>query len=89
MPFGMFFSVDLSCLGLCLDKHLICTLVGGPLTTLKSVAVWKMVPLCLLWCLRKEQNDRSFEDHEMTLEEIKARLVRGTDLLNGMIDPIE
>jgi hypothetical protein len=76
VPFGKFFSVNLGYLKLCLDKHLICTLVGGPLTTLRCVAVWKMVPLCLLWCLWKEQNDRSFEDREMTLEEIKARLVR-------------
>jgi hypothetical protein len=34
--------------------------------------VWKMVPLCLLWCLWREINYRSFEDREKTLEEIKA-----------------
>jgi hypothetical protein len=33
--------------------------------------MWKMVP-CLLWCLWREQNDRNFEDQEMTLEEIKT-----------------
>jgi hypothetical protein len=38
----------------------------------QSAAVWKMVPLCLLWCLWREMNDRSFEDRERTLEEIKS-----------------
>jgi hypothetical protein len=28
----------------------------------RSVAVWKMVPLCVLWCLWRERNDRCFED---------------------------
>jgi hypothetical protein len=34
--------------------------------------VWKLVPLCLLWCLWRERNDKSFEDPEITLEEIKC-----------------
>jgi hypothetical protein len=29
---------------------------------LRSVAVWKMAPICLLWCLWREINNRSFED---------------------------
>ena len=29
-----------------------------------SAIVWKIVPLCLLWCLWQEKNDRSFEDSE-------------------------
>jgi hypothetical protein len=32
-------------------------------------AVWKMMP-CLMWCLWKERNGRSFEDHERTSEEL-------------------
>jgi Ca2+/Na+ antiporter len=32
--------------------------------------VWKMVPTCILWCLWGEMNDRSFEDQEMTMDEI-------------------
>jgi hypothetical protein len=36
------------------------------------VAVWKMVPLCLLWFLWRERNNRSFEDCARTLEEIKS-----------------
>jgi hypothetical protein len=34
--------------------------------------VWKMVHLYLLWCLWTERNDKSFEDCERTLEEIKS-----------------
>jgi len=33
-------------------------------------AVWK-IPPCLMWCLWRERNDRSFEDHERTLVELK------------------
>jgi hypothetical protein len=35
-----------------------------------SFAVWKMVPICLFWCLCREMNNRSFEDLESTLYEI-------------------
>jgi hypothetical protein len=28
---------------------------------LRSAAVWKMVPTCLLWCLWREKNNKSFE----------------------------
>jgi hypothetical protein len=34
--------------------------------------VWKMVRSCLLWCLWKERNSRSYEDCDRTLEEIKS-----------------
>jgi hypothetical protein len=38
-----------------------------------SAVVWKKVPSCLLWCLMlRERNNTSFEDHERTLDEIKA-----------------
>ena len=32
--------------------------------------MWKMVPMCLFWCVWKEMNDRSYEDKEKTLGEI-------------------
>jgi hypothetical protein len=35
-----------------------------------SAVVWKMVPCCLLWCLRRERNDRQFEDKERIIEEL-------------------
>jgi hypothetical protein len=38
----------------------------------RSAAVWKTVSSCPMWCLWREINDRSFEDREKTLEEIKS-----------------
>jgi len=35
----------------------------------RSGVVWKMMYTCLLWCLRREMNYRSFKDRERTLEE--------------------
>jgi hypothetical protein len=35
-----------------------------------SAALWKIVLICLFWCLWKEMNNMSFEDLESTLEEI-------------------
>jgi hypothetical protein len=34
---------------------------------LKRVVVWNIVPSCLLWCLWRKQNNRSFEDCERNL----------------------
>lgn len=33
--------------------------------------VWKMVPICILWCVWQECNDRTFEDKEHPLEELR------------------
>jgi hypothetical protein len=38
----------------------------------RSAGLWKMVHSCLLWCLWRESNDRSFEDHERTPEEFES-----------------
>jgi len=38
----------------------------------RNVVVWRMVPLCVLWCLWREKNDRYFEDRERNLEELKS-----------------
>jgi hypothetical protein len=35
----------------------------------RSGVVWKMMYTCLLWCLWREMNYRSFKDRERTLEE--------------------
>jgi hypothetical protein len=37
-----------------------------------SAVVWKMVPLCIMWCLWRERNNRSFKNLERTLEELKS-----------------
>jgi hypothetical protein len=36
----------------------------------RSVVVWKIVPLCIMWCLWSERNGRFFEDSERSLEEL-------------------
>ena len=35
-----------------------------------SAVVWKMVPLCIMWCLWSERNERFFEDSERSLEDL-------------------
>ena len=32
-------------------------------------AVWKMIPICIMWCLWQERNERTFEDKERSVEE--------------------
>jgi hypothetical protein len=41
VPFGMFSSIDLGCLGLCLDKLLNCMLVGRLLVKLEVLLYGK------------------------------------------------
>jgi hypothetical protein len=38
----------------------------------RSAAVWKMVPICVLWCVWKERNFRCFEDLENSMENFVA-----------------
>jgi hypothetical protein len=38
----------------------------------RSVVTWKMVPLCLMWCIWRERNNRNFDNLERTLEELKS-----------------
>jgi hypothetical protein len=37
-----------------------------------SVAIWKMVPICIFWCVWKERNLKCFDDLESSLEDILA-----------------
>jgi hypothetical protein len=37
---------------------------------LRSAVVWKMVPLCIMWCLWVERNGRFFEDSERSSEDL-------------------
>jgi hypothetical protein len=32
--------------------------------------MWKMVPMCLFWCLWREKNDKNFENRERPLGDI-------------------
>ena len=38
----------------------------------QRAVVWEMVPLCIVWCLWLERNERCFEDSERSLEELTA-----------------
>jgi hypothetical protein len=38
----------------------------------RSAAVWKIVPVCILWCVWKERNLRCFEHMENSKEDIVA-----------------
>jgi hypothetical protein len=42
----------------------------------RSDAVWKMVPICLFWCLWQERNNRFFEDLKRSLEDILSSCFR-------------
>ena len=36
----------------------------------RSAVVWKMVPLCIMWCIWRERNDMCFEDKSRSQEEL-------------------
>jgi len=38
----------------------------------KGAMIWKIVPICLFWCVWKERNNRCFEDLERSMEDILA-----------------
>jgi hypothetical protein len=38
----------------------------------RSIVIWKMVPICIVWCLWLEKNERCFENYERSLEELTA-----------------
>ena len=35
-------------------------------------SIWNLAPLCLMWCLRREQNRRTFEDMESLDDQLLA-----------------
>ena len=38
--------------------------------------IWKVVPLCLMWCIWKERNCRCFEDNERSMPDLKLLFLR-------------
>ena len=38
--------------------------------------IWKVVPLCLMWCIWKERNGRCFEDIERSMPNLKLLFFR-------------
>jgi hypothetical protein len=37
---------------------------------LRSASIWKMVPICIFWCVWRERNLRCFEDLDSSMEDI-------------------
>jgi hypothetical protein len=67
-------NVILSKFGLCwvmpysVKEFFACWWPGG---CARSAVVWKMAPLCLMWCIWRERNARCFEDSARSLEDLK------------------
>jgi hypothetical protein len=38
--------------------------------------IWQMAPLCVMWCLWRERNARSFEDRELGIIELMKRVLQ-------------
>jgi hypothetical protein len=66
-------NVIFSWFGLCwvipglVRELFVCWWMGG---RSRSAVVWKMVHLCLIWCIWREFNARCFEDTSRSFEEI-------------------
>ena len=41
-----------------------------------ALETWRIVPLCVMWCLWSERNARNFEDRELGLMELKKRVAQ-------------
>jgi len=41
-----------------------------------ALQIWRLVPLCLMWCLWPERNAKSFENHDSGLLEIKNMMLQ-------------
>jgi hypothetical protein len=38
-------------------------------------AIWRMVPLCVIWCIWRERNARLFEDKECSVDEVRKNMI--------------
>ena len=38
----------------------------------RNIVIWRIVPRCLMWCIWRERNSRSFEDCERSILEFKS-----------------
>jgi hypothetical protein len=43
----------------------------SPLGNRLDLRMWRLVPLCVMWCLWREQNACSFEDNESGMIELR------------------
>jgi hypothetical protein len=56
--------------GLCLARLKSYLLADSQVVCTRSAVVWKMVPLCIMWFICRERNDRCFEDSSKSSEEL-------------------
>jgi hypothetical protein len=40
------------------------------------IPIWRMAPLCLMWCVWRERNARCFEDCEIDLMNLKRMMLQ-------------
>jgi hypothetical protein len=40
------------------------------------IHIWRIAPLCIMWCLWRKKNVRSFEGHELGLIELKKMMLQ-------------
>ena len=49
--------------------------------------IWKLIPIAIWWCTRKERNKRIFDDKALSLQDFKlyflGTLYRWSQVLNG------
>ena len=38
-------------------------------------AIWRMAPVCVIWCIWRERNARLFEDKECSVDEARKNMV--------------
>jgi hypothetical protein len=67
----LWYLVCLVCTGLCPTRCWIFLIVGWASREDGSIAIWKMVPHWLVWCLWRERNAWHFEDIEQTISDLK------------------
>ena len=67
--FGIYWVMPMSVLGLmdCWQGNL-----GGH----RNIDIWRVVAHCLMWCIWRECDARSFEDYESTIVELKLLFFR-------------
>jgi hypothetical protein len=41
-----------------------------------AIQIWRMAPLCLMWCVWRERNARCFEDCETSLVNLKRKMLQ-------------
>lgn len=54
------------------------------LGTCHVLQIWRLAHLCLMWCLWREQNAKSFEDCESGLLEIKKMMLQSLFTWNSV-----